>query len=95
MPQRPAVIAREAGMGAWLVHYSTDYVFDGSGTAPWREDSSTGPLSIYGRTKLEGEQAIRASGCNHLILRTSWVYAARGGNFAANDASPGRRARQA
>jgi dTDP-4-dehydrorhamnose reductase len=79
----PAVLAREAAtLGAWLLHYSTDYVFDGSGSAPWVEDSPTGPLSVYGTTKLEGEQAIRASGCRHLILRTSWVYAARGGNFA-------------
>jgi len=79
----PAVLAREAqALGAWLVHYSTDYVFDGSGTGPWSEDSPTGPLSVYGRTKLEGEHALRASGCQHLILRTSWVYAARGGNFA-------------
>jgi len=79
----PAVLAREArATGAWLLHYSTDYVFDGSGSAPWREDAPTAPLSVYGRTKLEGEQAIRASGCSHLILRTSWVYAARGGNFA-------------
>jgi dTDP-4-dehydrorhamnose reductase len=79
----PAVLAREAAaLGAWLLHYSTDYVFDGSGAVPWNEDSPTGPLNVYGRTKLEGEQAIRASGCRHLILRTSWVYAARGGNFA-------------
>jgi dTDP-4-dehydrorhamnose reductase len=79
----PAAIAREAAaIGAWLMHYSTDYVFDGSGTAPWTEDSPTGPLSVYGRTKLEGEQAIRDSGCKHIIFRTSWVYAARGGNFA-------------
>ena len=79
----PAVLAREAkNLGAWLMHYSTDYVFDGSATTPWTEDSATGPLSVYGRTKLEGEQAIRASGCKHLIFRTSWVYAARGGNFA-------------
>ena len=79
----PAVLAREAAaLGAWLLHYSTDYVFDGSGSAPWVEDSTTGPLSVYGATKLEGEEAIRASGCRHLILRTSWVYAARGGNFA-------------
>ena len=79
----PGVLAREAAaLGAWLVHYSTDYVFDGSGSTPWVEDSPTGPLSVYGRTKLEGEQLIRASGCRHLILRTSWVYAARGGNFA-------------
>ncbi|MBE2244292.1 MAG: sugar nucleotide-binding protein, partial [Burkholderiaceae bacterium] len=79
----PGVIAREAAaLGAWLVHYSTDYVFDGSGSRPWTEESATGPLNVYGRTKLEGEAAIRASGCHHLILRTSWVYAARGANFA-------------
>ena len=79
----PAVLAREAqALGAWLVHYSTDYVFDGSGSAPWSEDSPTGALNVYGSTKLAGENAIRASGCRHLILRTSWVYAARGGNFA-------------
>lgn len=79
----PGVLAQEAKrIGAWLVHYSTDYVSDGSGTAPWTETSPTGPLSVYGKTKLEGEQAIIASGCQHLIFRTSWVYAARGGNFA-------------
>ena len=79
----PGVLAREAATsGAWLMHYSTDYVFDGSGTRPWNEDSPTGPLNVYGRTKLEGEEAIRASGCRHIILRTSWVYGARGGNFA-------------
>ena len=79
----PGVLAREAAaLGAWLLHYSTDYVFDGSGDAARDEDAPTGPLSVYGRTKLEGEQLIRASGCPHLILRTSWVYAARGGNFA-------------
>jgi dTDP-4-dehydrorhamnose reductase len=79
----PGVLAREAAaLGAWLVHYSTDYVFDGSGDQPRREEAPTGPLSVYGHTKLEGEQLIRSSGCRHLILRTSWVYAARGGNFA-------------
>ncbi|GCL65095.1 dTDP-4-dehydrorhamnose reductase [Pseudaquabacterium pictum] len=79
----PAVLAREAAArGAWLVHYSTDYVFDGSGSSPRSEDAPTGPLSVYGRTKLAGEQAIAASGCRHLTFRTSWVYAARGGNFA-------------
>jgi dTDP-4-dehydrorhamnose reductase len=79
----PAVLAAEAAArGALLVHYGTDYVFDGSGSRPRDEDEPTNPLNVYGRTKLEGEQAIRASGCTHLILRTSWVYAARGGNFA-------------
>jgi dTDP-4-dehydrorhamnose reductase len=65
-----------------MVHYSTDYVFDGSGSAARNESAATGPLSVYGHTKLEGEDLVRASGCAHLILRTSWVYAARGGNFA-------------
>ena len=79
----PGVLAEEAArLGAWLVHYSTDYVFDGSGTRPWVETDAPAPLSCYGRTKLEGEQLIQQSGCQHLILRTSWVYAARGGNFA-------------
>jgi dTDP-4-dehydrorhamnose reductase len=79
----PGLLAQEAAtLGSWLVHYSTDYVFDGSGDQPWHEDDATAPLSVYGRTKREGEQAIRDSGCHHLILRTSWVYAARGGNFA-------------
>jgi len=79
----PGAVARAARqIGALMVHYSTDYVFDGSGAQPWREGDATGPLNVYGRTKLEGEQAILASGCAHLILRTSWVYAARGGNFA-------------
>ena len=81
--QAPRVLAAEAArLGAWLLHYSTDYVFDGSGSQPRDEDAATGPLGVYGRTKLEGEEHIRASGCRHLILRTSWVYAARGGNFA-------------
>ncbi|WP_353234900.1 dTDP-4-dehydrorhamnose reductase [Diaphorobacter ruginosibacter] len=79
----PGLIAEEAArLGAWLVHYSTDYVFDGSGERPWLESDVTGPLSVYGRTKLEGEELIRQSGARHLILRTSWVFAARGGNFA-------------
>jgi len=79
----PGVLARAAAAsGAWLVHYSTDYIFDGSGDQPRAEDAPAGPLSVYGRTKLDGERQIRASGCRHLILRTSWVYAARGGNFA-------------
>ncbi len=67
--------------GAKLVHYSTDYVFGGEGRRPWREDDATAPLGVYGRTKLRGEEAIRASGCRHMILRTAWVYAARGQNF--------------
>jgi dTDP-4-dehydrorhamnose reductase len=78
----PAVLAHAATeIGAWLVHYSTDYVFDGSGSAPWKEADATGPLSVYGQTKLEGEQAVALTP-KHLILRTSWVYATRGGNFA-------------
>ncbi len=79
----PGVIAGlTKATGAWLVHYSTDYVFDGSGTTPWTETDAFSPLNVYGTTKLEGEHAIRDSGCKHLIFRTSWVYAARGGNFA-------------
>jgi len=67
--------------GAGVVHYSTDYVFDGRGTRPYREDDATAPLGVYGRSKLAGEDALRASGAAHLIFRTAWVYAARGGNF--------------
>lgn len=79
----PGVLAQEAArLGALLVHYSTDYVFDGSGTTHWRESDATGPLSVYGRSKLEGELRIQAACPHHLIFRTSWVYAARGGNFA-------------
>ena len=77
-----ALATAAANIGAWLVHYSTDYVFDGSGSKPWLETDTPAPLSVYGRTKLEGEQLIQDSGCPHLIFRTSWVYAARGGNFA-------------
>lgn len=81
--EAPGILAREAAaLGAWLIHYSTDYVFDGSGQARWQEDAATGPLSVYGRSKLEGEQAIAASGALAVVLRTSWVYAARGHNFA-------------
>lgn len=78
----PAVLAQEATqLDAWLVHYSTDYVFDGSGNTPWTETDATAPLSVYGQTKYEGEQAV-ALNPKHLIFRTSWVYGARGGNFA-------------
>ena len=78
----PGVLAREAQqLGAWLVHYSTDYVFDGSGTRPWVESDGSGPLSVYGQSKLDGERLIASQCERHLILRTSWVYAARGGNF--------------
>jgi dTDP-4-dehydrorhamnose reductase len=78
----PGVLAEaSAELGACLIHYSSDYVFDGSGSRPWNEDDLTGPLGVYGLTKLEGERRIRQSGCRHLILRTSWVYATRGSNF--------------
>ena len=77
-----AVLARVAReRGARLVHYSTDYVFDGSGSRPWRETDATGPHSVYGRTKLAGEAAIASSGCEALVFRTSWVHGAHGGNF--------------
>jgi dTDP-4-dehydrorhamnose reductase len=77
------VLAVEAEkIGAWLVHFSTDYVFDGSGQQPWAETDAPAPLSVYGQTKLEGEQRVAAACAKHLIFRTSWVYAARGGNFA-------------
>jgi dTDP-4-dehydrorhamnose reductase len=77
-----ALAKAAAVCGALLLHYSTDYVFSGSGTVPWKESDLTGPLCVYGKTKLEGEQAIIDSGCRALIFRTSWVYASRGGNFA-------------
>lgn len=78
----PGILAEEAlRLGAILVQYSTDYVFDGNKPAPYTEDDMPNPQSVYGRTKLAGELAIRASGCKHLILRTSWVYGVHGGNF--------------
>lgn len=70
-----------AAQQALVVHYSTDYIFDGSATRPWREDDAVAPLGVYGSSKLAGEHALRASGCDHLILRTAWVYAAHGHNF--------------
>lgn len=80
--EAPGVIAQWAArMQVPLVHFSTDYVFDGQGETPWREDSQTGPLSVYGQSKLAGEEAIRAAGGRHLVVRTSWVYAAQGTNF--------------
>lgn len=81
--EAPRFLAEEMQrLNGWLVHYSTDYVFDGSGKNPWNENDATAPLSIYGKSKLLGEQAIQASGCKHLIFRTSWVYGAHGNNFA-------------
>ena len=77
-----AVLAQETKLlNAWLIHYSTDYVFAGHGTTPWQETDAPGPLSVYGVTKLAGEQAIQRSACKHLIFRTSWVYGTRGNNF--------------
>jgi dTDP-4-dehydrorhamnose reductase len=78
----PGVLAEEAKRaGALLVHYSTDYVFDGAKRSPYREDDAPNPLGHYGRTKLEGERAVAASGCRHLLVRTSWVYGPRATNF--------------
>ncbi|WP_027962459.1 dTDP-4-dehydrorhamnose reductase [Halomonas halodenitrificans] len=78
----PAQLAAySAARDQWLVHYSTDYVYPGSGEAPWQEESATGPLGVYGQTKLAGDEAVQASGCEHLIFRASWVYSARGNNF--------------
>ncbi|WP_336981518.1 MULTISPECIES: dTDP-4-dehydrorhamnose reductase [unclassified Cedecea] len=76
-------IAKEAAkIGAWVVHYSTDYVFPGDGETPWKETDETAPLNVYGKTKREGEIALQTHCPNHLIFRTSWVYAAKGNNFA-------------
>jgi dTDP-4-dehydrorhamnose reductase len=81
--QASRVMAEEAvALGAWLIHYSTDYVFSGQGSMPWQEADPVAPVNHYGSSKLAGEQAILASGCKHLIFRTSWVYGARGNNFA-------------
>lgn len=81
--QASRVMAEEAAsLDAWLIHYSTDYVFSGQGATPWREADLVAPVNRYGASKLAGEQAIIASGCKHLIFRTSWVYATRGNNFA-------------
>jgi len=80
--EAPALLAEEAeAQAALLVHYSTDYIFDGSGNRPWREQDPAAPINYYGATKLAGELAIQSTGCRHLIFRTSWVYAARGSNF--------------
>ena len=77
------VLAKEAlACGAWLIHYSTDYVFDGSADKAWEETDAVAPLSVYGSTKLKGEELIQTVACKHLIFRTSWVYSARGNNFA-------------
>lgn len=82
--EAPGVLAEEAkALGALLVHYSTDYVFDGYGQKPWQESDAVAPLNVYGKSKLAGEQAIQAADCQHLIFRTSWVYAARSTNFLA------------
>lgn len=80
--EAPGVIARWCAAAAVpLVHYSTDYVFDGQGTSPYREDDATAPLGVYGASKLAGEEAVRAAGGRHLIFRTAWVYASHSANF--------------
>lgn len=81
--QTPGILAQEAEkLGAWLIHYSTDYVFDGSGGEAWKETDAPNPLNVYGASKLQGERNIAANCSKYIILRTSWVYAAKGGNFA-------------
>ena len=86
MRARPGILAEEAKrLDAVLIHYSTDYVFDGRRTTPYDEDAPTGPLNVYGASKLEGECAIAQSGAHALVFRTSWVYGARGKQFPADD----------
>jgi len=81
--QTPGILAQEAEkLGAWLIHYSTDYVFDGSGGEAWKETDAPNPLNVYGASKLQGERNIATTCSKYIILRTSWVYAAKGGNFA-------------
>ena len=81
-PPRRGLLAEEAkALGALLVHYSTDYVFDGAKQDPYTENDAPNPVSVYGKSKLAGEKAIQATGCRHLMFRTSWVYASRGKNF--------------
>ena len=78
----PSILAKQANnLGAFLVHYSTDYVFDGSGDKPWRETDQPNPLNVYGQTKLQGERGIQESDCQYLIFRTSWVFSAHRHNF--------------
>ena len=93
----PGVLAESAcAVGALLVHYSSDYVFNGSGSRPWQESDAAGPINVYGHTKLEGEQRVAAANARHLIFRSSWVYSARGGNFIKTilQKATGRNGRQ-
>ncbi len=86
-------IAKAANeVGAWVIHYSTDYVFPGTGEIPWQEEDATAPLNVYGETKLAGEKALQEHCAKHLIFRTSWVYAGKGNNFAKNNVASGKRA---
>lgn len=77
------VLAQEASrIGSWIIHYSTDYVFNGVGERPWKENDTPAPLNVYGKTKLRGEQFVLSNCAKHLLFRTGWLYAARGANFA-------------